>query len=644
MMWHFEKKMMIAMLVVLLATLGTGWADLTDGLVGHWAFEEGQGTVAHDSSGNDNHGSLAPEAAAFSDADPMVGDYAIILSGTHATVDVGYVEVADSNSLDVGEGDFTMALWVKRDDDLDRDDLITKKDTENDFSVFVAGDNLLTLFTKVGQERITLTSEDSVPAGQWVHLAVIREAGLCYLYLNGSISGWGENALNFNSTGVMRLGSNRRPSDQAAMNPLEGMLDDVVIYNWALSDAELNLLKNNPGINYVLIDDMESYSNDEGSRIYEGWADGEEDPNNGGSLVGADPGANDYSPETGIVHFGAQSLPIHYWNTNGVAFSEATHAIPENLQDWTLHGVTTLSLYFHGNASNSGQLYLKINDAKIDYAGYGDSLQREHWILINVPLDPNTVATDLTAVKSLTVGIEGADATGKVLIDDVGLYVDPPMVELEIPVVDANKPVIDGEVDAVWANADILKANRIRRNPQNVDPDVDADCSGTLQALWDNEYLYVLVNVTDDILIQDSDYATAWHDDRIEVFIDADNSKTADIQGDKINDFQYCFSWNPEVHPPLEWYFRLDDAKDALAGVEQAVVITDEGYRIEIKFPWSTLLGSTPTVGDRIGIGLALSDDDDGDAVDAQIAGWVLGFASNPHIPKLWGTARLLGQ
>jgi hypothetical protein len=640
---YFEKKKMVAMLVVLLATFGTGWADLADGLVGHWAFEEGQGTVALDSSSNGNHGTLAPQAADFNDTDPMVGDYAIVLSGTHATVHVGYVEVADSNSLGVGEGDFTMALWVKRDDDLDRDDLITKKDTEGyDLSVFVGGDSLLALFTREGDTRITLTSEDAVPAGQWVHLAMVREAGVCYFYLDGSVSGSGENALNFNSTGVMRLGSNRRPSDQATMNPLEGMLDDVVIYNRALSTTEVNLLKNTPGINYILIDDMESYSNDEGSRIYQGWADGEEDPDNGGSLVGADPGANDYSPETGIVHFGTQSLPIHYWNTDGVAFSEATHAIGENLQDWTLHGVTTLSLYFHGNASNSGQLYLKINDAKIDYVGYGDSLQREHWILINVPLDPNTVATDLTAVKSLTVGIEGADANGKVLIDDVGLYVVPPMVELEIPVVDVSKPVIDGEVDAVWANADILKANRIRRNPDNVDPDVDADCSGTLRALWDNEYLYVLVDVTDDILIQDSDYATAWHDDRIEVFIDADNSKGAAL--DVLNDFQYCFSWNPDVHPPLEWYFRDDNAKDALAGVEQAVVITDEGYRIEIKFPWSTLLGSTPTAGDRIGIGLAMSDDDDGDAVDAQIAGWVLGLASSPHIPNLWGTGRLLGK
>ena len=46
------RKLILPVVVALIA--GSARADL----VGHWTFDEGQGTTAYDSSGNDHHGTL----------------------------------------------------------------------------------------------------------------------------------------------------------------------------------------------------------------------------------------------------------------------------------------------------------------------------------------------------------------------------------------------------------------------------------------------------------------------------------------------------------------------------------------------------------------------------------------------------------
>lgn len=172
---------------------------------------------------------------------------------------------------------------------------------------------------------------------------------------------------------------------------------------------------------YLSVDDMESYSNEEDSRIFNAWVDGYDDPTNNGALVGANPLLDDYSPETQIVHTGGQSLPIHYSNSAGILYSEATQTF-EASQDWTQHGIKSLAVYFHGHADSvAGQLYVKINNTQINYEGLADALQRPQWMPFNVDLVAAGV-TGLTDVKSLSVGIAGAGAEGVIYVDDIRLY------------------------------------------------------------------------------------------------------------------------------------------------------------------------------------------------------------------------------
>ena len=168
---------------------------------------------------------------------------------------------------------------------------------------------------------------------------------------------------------------------------------------------------------FVAVDDFESYTDIEGNRIYEIWVDGLTDGKNGSQV-----GYNEAPfAEKTIVHGGAQSMPLAYDNTS-FAFSEATLTF-DTAQDWTARGIKTLAIHFAGAAGNSGQLYLKINNTKVLYDGDAANLGRGVWQAWNIDLSK---AGNVSSVKSLTLGVEGAGAVGTLYIDDIRLYPKAP--------------------------------------------------------------------------------------------------------------------------------------------------------------------------------------------------------------------------
>jgi hypothetical protein len=161
---------------------------------------------------------------------------------------------------------------------------------------------------------------------------------------------------------------------------------------------------------FLVVDDFESYD-DEGNRIYDTWLDGW--INGSGSRVG-----HLQAPfaETEIVHSGLQSLPVFYDNRD-VTTSEADL---ELAQDWTTSAIKSLSLYFYGDADNtSAQLYLKINETRIDYDGPAEDITLGSWQAWTIDL---SAVGDLGNVRVLTIGIEDAGADGVIYIDDIELH------------------------------------------------------------------------------------------------------------------------------------------------------------------------------------------------------------------------------
>jgi hypothetical protein len=93
---------------------------------------------------------------------------------------------------------------------------------------------------------------------------------------------------------------------------------------------------------FILVDDFESYTDDEGGRIFDAWVDGW--TNGTGSTVG-----NTIAPfaERTIVHSGLQAMPLDFDNTKAPFYSEAEFALA-SAQNWTAGDVNTLSLWVRG--------------------------------------------------------------------------------------------------------------------------------------------------------------------------------------------------------------------------------------------------------------------------------------------------------
>ena len=91
-----------------------------------------------------------------------------------------------------------------------------------------------------------------------------------------------------------------------------------------------------------VVEDFESYTDTEGSRIFDAWVDGW--TNGTGSLVG-----NLVAPfaERTIVHGGKQAMPFEYNNVKTPYYSEAEREFSP-VQNWTVNGADTLSLWVRG--------------------------------------------------------------------------------------------------------------------------------------------------------------------------------------------------------------------------------------------------------------------------------------------------------
>ena len=175
---------------------------------------------------------------------------------------------------------------------------------------------------------------------------------------------------------------------------------------------------------YALVDDFESYNDipdgETGSKlVYLIWIDGFDNPNVNGSTMGYVTGA---SMETGNVHGGDQSVAFQFNNTTA-GVSEVVRTFTP-AQDWTAHGIITLSMWFAGDAANvPGQLYVKVNGVRVNYDGDISNLKRAPWQVWNIDL--TAIGTNLSNVTSMAIGIQGSGATGTLLLDDIRLYTKP---------------------------------------------------------------------------------------------------------------------------------------------------------------------------------------------------------------------------
>jgi len=217
---------------------------------------------------------------------------------------------------------------------------------------------------------------------------------------------------------------------EASHGPLS--LDLGTTYYWKINEVNMaetpTTLKgdvwNFTTPDFLVVDDFELYNDldigEPGSnRIYLAWIDGWDIPANGSQAGYTEP---PFAEQT-IVHGGAQSMPLFYNNTGTATYSEAERTFAA-AQDWTKAGVTTLALYFRGAEGNTGQIYVKINGSEVAYPGDAADIATLEWKQWNIDLA--SVGTNPQNVTTLSIGIDGAGASGTLYVDDIRLYASAP--------------------------------------------------------------------------------------------------------------------------------------------------------------------------------------------------------------------------
>lgn len=151
-------------------------------------------------------------------------------------------------------------------------------------------------------------------------------------------------------------------------------------------------------------------------------------------------------------------------------------------------------------------------------------------------------------------------------------------------------PAIDGSVDSVWSKAPELKLDTKQM--------AWSGATGTAKALWDDDNLYVLVQVRDDQLNKSN--PNVWEQDSVEVFVDENNGKTANFQDDdgqyRVN-FENLASFNPA---------------EIAAGFESKVSVSGTNYTVEMKIPFKKV---KPANNAKIGFDAQINDAKDGNRI-----------------------------
>ncbi|MBI4159910.1 LamG domain-containing protein, partial [Candidatus Wolfebacteria bacterium] len=220
----------------------TNWTNslystgLTNDLAGWWKFDEGSGTSAADSSGNGNTGTLTngPTWTAGK-----------MEQALNFNAGSDYVNVGDpaSGVLDFGTGDFTISLW------LDLDGFVSQGSSLNvvlgkrtldtwesaGYAILIPGDNIPSFQIGNGVSAVSVSFGSAVAGAGWKHLVVVRTGGSNLItYLDAVQKNTGTLSGSVSNSNGLTLGD-----DISSFRNLDGRIDDIRIYNRALTSSEI---------------------------------------------------------------------------------------------------------------------------------------------------------------------------------------------------------------------------------------------------------------------------------------------------------------------------------------------------------------------------------------------------------------------
>jgi hypothetical protein len=197
---------------------------------------------------------------------------------------------------------------------------------------------------------------------------------------------------------------------------------------------------------------------------------------------------------------------------------------------------------------------------------------------------------------------------------------------------------IDGDLSEWGALPYAINAATYK--PENISG--ASDNSATFGLGWDATYLYVAVNVIDDVYVQTQTGNAIYKGDSLEILFDADLRGDFNVNSLNGDDIQLGLSiGNPSTANPAAqtfiWYpSRLAGAP---GGVRLAGKLTSNGYTVEAAIPWTALTASG-SANNRYGFVISVSDNDVPNTADQQSL--ISSVATRKLFdPTSWGTLTL---
>jgi glucose/arabinose dehydrogenase/chitodextrinase len=217
-------------------------AQAPSGLAASWGFNENTGTTTADGSGNGNTATLV-NAPTWTAGQTGHGS-ALSFDGTNDNL-----TVPNSTSLNIAGSAITLSMWLKPTAAGGDHALIGKfwnagmTSPYYQYGIEMQSGNTVPVFevgTSSGLRETSLGSAISTTA--WTHLAIVFNGTQVQFYVNGAlVSTKALSATLTARTNIMRMGADASPGQY-----YKGLLDDVRIYNRALSASEVLTAMNTP--------------------------------------------------------------------------------------------------------------------------------------------------------------------------------------------------------------------------------------------------------------------------------------------------------------------------------------------------------------------------------------------------------------
>lgn len=223
------KVLSLVFYMLFLAGCGSGstpvqsTSTLNEGLVAHWSFDSGD---ARDDSGNGLDGDLSgatPTTDRFGSANKAF-----------SFDDNSYISMPSTLNI---SGDGTVSLWFKENGDTGP--LLWKRFYSGGIGWGLYIGTIYTVMGIINNNAILVTS--SITQRQWQHIVLVYGQNHMKLYKNGILKSSAANVDGFQATN-----SDLYIGKDDAGNYYKGVIDDVRIYNRALTDAEVLELFDTP--------------------------------------------------------------------------------------------------------------------------------------------------------------------------------------------------------------------------------------------------------------------------------------------------------------------------------------------------------------------------------------------------------------